>query len=262
MKYIDNLGIGKRVRFLVRVLTIGGLFFVCTTAYGNPPGELGFDPDMVGWSGSGVLDVTVTRTGGSDGAVSVQMDSVVCNAILRSGGDSACWAHQSAGAKTLTPTIAQQVHIRDALLAGHYCTITLTQSNLYGNATLRPGDETVTIFWHLGPIPLEVSAFPEVLWPPHRKMVPVDISVETEDGSTPYCQVVGVSSNEPVIGTDKRRDTAPDWMIRGDLSVDLRAERSAAGEGRIYSIDVQCTYETGQSVKNTVTVNVPRKKTR
>ena len=38
---------------------------------------------------------------------------------------------------------------------------------------------------------------------------------------------------------------APDWEITGDLTLDLRAERSGSGTGREYTITVQCTDGTG-----------------
>jgi hypothetical protein len=68
------------------------------------------------------------------------------------------------------------------------------------------------------------------------------------------CQVVSVSSNEPIDGLGDG-DTAPDWELTGDLSVSLRAERSGRG-GRIYTITVKCTDATGNSTTKTITVTV------
>ena len=65
-----------------------------------------------------------------------------------------------------------------------------------------------------------------------------------------------VSSNEPVNGTGDG-DTAPDWVITGNLTVDLRAERSGTGSGRVYTITVRCTDASGNSSTKTVTVTVP-----
>jgi hypothetical protein len=52
-------------------------------------------------------------------------------------------------------------------------------------------------------------------------------------------------------------NTEPDWEITGDLTVDLRAERAGGGDGRIYSIVVECTDASGNSSVDTVFVCVP-----
>jgi len=66
-----------------------------------------------------------------------------------------------------------------------------------------------------------------------------------------------VTSNEPVDGLGDG-DTGPDWQITGDLTVNLRAERSGQGSGRIYTITIECTDFSGNSSTKTVTVSVPR----
>ncbi|MDQ3623880.1 MAG: hypothetical protein M3463_15555 [Verrucomicrobiota bacterium] len=53
-------------------------------------------------------------------------------------------------------------------------------------------------------------------------------------------------------------DTAPDWEITGPLTVDLRAERSGGGRGRIYTITVECQDEAGNAATSTVDVTVPK----
>jgi len=52
-------------------------------------------------------------------------------------------------------------------------------------------------------------------------------------------------------------DQAPDWQITGDLAVNLRAERSGKGTGRIYTITVECNDTSGNTATKTVTVSVP-----
>jgi hypothetical protein len=68
--------------------------------------------------------------------------------------------------------------------------------------------------------------------------------------------VVSVSSNEPVDGLGDG-DTAPDWTITGDLAVSLRAERAGGGDGRVYTITVECQDSSGNGVTAPVTVRVP-----
>jgi hypothetical protein len=103
-----------------------------------------------------------------------------------------------------------------------------------------------------------LTANPNVLWPPNHKMVPVTVSVVASDivDNALACQIVSVSSNEPVNGTGDG-DTAPDWEVTGDLTVDLRAERSGQGSGRVYAINVGCTDDSGNSATALTTVTVP-----
>ena len=67
-----------------------------------------------------------------------------------------------------------------------------------------------------------------------------------------------MESNEPVIGRGDG-EAALDWVITGDHTVLLRAERSGDGSGRIYTINIEATDAAGNvSVSKTVTVTVPK----
>jgi hypothetical protein len=103
-----------------------------------------------------------------------------------------------------------------------------------------------------------VSAGPNMLWPPNHKMVPVLVQVLSSDicDPAPACRISSVSSNEPVNGLGDG-DTAPDWVIMGNLTLNLRAERSGTGGGRIYAISVTCTDASGNSRVGTTKVTVP-----
>jgi hypothetical protein len=102
------------------------------------------------------------------------------------------------------------------------------------------------------------SASPNTIWPPDHRMVPVTIAVTATDnsGAEPTCQIVSVSSNEPINGLGDG-DTAPDWQVTGDLSVNLRAERSGTGNGRVYTLTIQCTDGSNNSSSAQTTVSVP-----
>ena len=96
------------------------------------------------------------------------------------------------------------------------------------------------------PVIESLSVSPDTLWPPNHKMVTVEADVVVTDtcDPNPVCAIVDVTSNEPINGTGDG-DTAPDWELFGDLTADLRAERSGNGNGRVYTLEVTCTDLSG-----------------
>jgi hypothetical protein len=105
---------------------------------------------------------------------------------------------------------------------------------------------------------MSLSASPQALWPPNHKMVPVTIGVSASDNCdpAPSCMISSVASNEPVNGKGDG-NTSPDWEVTGDLTADLRAERSGGGNGRVYTMTVECTDASDNSSEETVEVHVP-----
>lgn len=83
------------------------------------------------------------------------------------------------------------------------------------------------------------------------------MSVVAEDAcdESPVCRVINVTANEPIDGMGDG-NTEPDWEITGDLTVNLRAERSGKGTGRVYTIYVECVDAGGNSTVATVNVSV------
>jgi hypothetical protein len=138
-------------------------------------------------------------------------------------------------------------------------TVTFTATDASGN--ISSATTTVTVVDTTPPDITSVSVDPNVLWPPNHKMVPVTIAVSVTDicDAAPSCQVDWVSSNEPENGLGDG-DTAPDWSITGDFNVNLRAERSGKGSGRVYTIMMQCTDDSGNSATKDVEVTVPSNK--
>ena len=110
-----------------------------------------------------------------------------------------------------------------------------------------------------GPDISSVTANPNKLWPSNHKMMPVVIEVDAMDNYDSVCQIVLVESNESVNGLGDG-DTAPDWVITGGLTVQLRAEGSGTGNGRIYTITVECEDPSGNSSTDTAKVTVPHDK--
>jgi hypothetical protein len=100
-------------------------------------------------------------------------------------------------------------------------------------------------------------ASPNVLSSPNHRLVPVALSVSASDNCGPVTsKIKSVKSNEPISGLGKG-DLSPDWIITGDLTLQLRAERGAKGRGRIYTITVETTDSAGNSSTGDVTVAVP-----
>jgi hypothetical protein len=90
-------------------------------------------------------------------------------------------------------------------------------------------------------------------------MVPVVITVKATDNydKKPISRIVGVASSESVNGTGDG-NTSTDWQITGPLTLNLRAERSGNGPGRVYTITVETRDASGNSTRGTTTVNVPK----
>jgi subtilisin-like proprotein convertase family protein len=104
-----------------------------------------------------------------------------------------------------------------------------------------------------------VSASPDTLWTPNHRMHDVVLSYTSGPdncGGAVSCQVVSVTSNEPSNGLGDG-DAAPDWSIISPTLVQLRAERSGLGSGRVYTITVRCTDATGNHAFRQTTVKVP-----
>ena len=110
----------------------------------------------------------------------------------------------------------------------------------------------VTVLDKTPPVIQSVTASPSMLSPANKQLVPVTIAVSATDacGSSVRCRIVSVTSNEAIDATD--------WRITGDLTLNLRADRSKKGTGRIYTITVECVDASGNVSTKKATVTVPR----
>ena len=101
------------------------------------------------------------------------------------------------------------------------------------------------------------SASPNILWPPNHGMIPVFIQGVTDpDDATLQITIQSVTQDEPVNGIGDG-DTSPDAVIVGS-AVLIRAERSTAGNGRVYRINFTADDGQGGSCSSFVQVGVPR----
>ena len=103
-----------------------------------------------------------------------------------------------------------------------------------------------------------ISASPNVLWPPNHKMplVVVDVTVADNCDEAPTCLITSVSSNESENSLGDANTTS-DWQIVGNRTVKLRAERTGTGSDRVYTVTVECVDAAGNSSIGNVIVTVP-----
>lgn len=109
---------------------------------------------------------------------------------------------------------------------------------------------TVVVVDSTPPSISRAAACPNVLWPPCRQMVAVNVRVSAFDAADPSFSsaIVSVDSSEPGDG---------DIEQTGPLSLRLRAERSMRGPGRTYTITVECRDASGNVSRASTSVFVP-----
>ncbi len=120
---------------------------------------------------------------------------------------------------------------------------------------------TVTVVDNSAPVIANLKASPNLLWPPNHKMVQVTVTGFVNDNCdpAPKLKIIDVTSNEPENGFGDG-DTSPDWILTGDMTLSLRAERVGNGTGRTYTILVQGTDHVGNTSTGAVLVFVPNNK--
>jgi hypothetical protein len=118
-------------------------------------------------------------------------------------------------------------------------------------------DETAVTVVDTTPPSIEsATASPAQLWPPNHRMVPVTVTSAAADTcGTATCSITSVTSTEPADANDDG-NTATDWQITGPRTVDVRAERSGDGSGRVYTVTVRCTDPAGNASTGSTTVTV------
>jgi hypothetical protein len=110
---------------------------------------------------------------------------------------------------------------------------------------------------------ISVTLSATTLWPPNHALVPVTATVSVSDRCDPAVsfQLLSIASNEPDNGLgdgDTPGDIQGAALGTADTSFALRAERSGAGSGRIYTVLYRATDGSGNSSLATATVIVPR----
>jgi hypothetical protein len=239
----DNAaGAGSRTLPLAGISTlsavaVNGAFVAAdtpdTTEIGSP-GLAFLNRPPVANAGPDQLMVEATGPGGApvslDGSSSSDPD-----------GDALTYSWSEGGS-----TIATSMSPVAALALGTH-TITLTVSDGKASAS-----DTVSIVVRDTTPPAITSVVPSEgsLWPPAGNARPISVTIGAEDlvSPSPKCSIAVLSSNEP--GTDQ-------WRVTGAFTVDLVADRNGNGDGRIYTIGVECSDAAGNTASSSTVVVVP-----
>lgn len=99
------------------------------------------------------------------------------------------------------------------------------------------------------PVITQITATPDVLWPPNNRMIPVTLTVSATDNDdpAPLSRIAQATSNG--------QQHTSDWQITGPLTINLRASHSGKVD-RVYTIVVECQDATGNVSFKSVTVKV------
>ena len=115
---------------------------------------------------------------------------------------------------------------------------------------------SMTVLPHTTPVCTAATASPSLLWPPNHRLVPITIDGVTDaDGSAVSLSIVSIFQDEPTNGLGDG-DTPIDGFGVGTSTAIVRAERSGAGNGRVYHVAFTAT-ANGLSCTGNVTVGVP-----
>jgi len=230
------------------------------------------DDEALGVAVDGAGRAAVTGATGSLGFPGAQAAAGGCApdaggcrfvASLASGGDALLYslfvgdagtqlAPGGAASTTAGPPIAAQ-RAGGVLVAGTTASPALplvraAQPEIGGGASdayLVKVDRTSPICW-------AARAAPAILWPPDGRLVPVRILDVADTGGGPVS--IGITA----IAQDERPGGEPTAAGVGDGTVQLKAERDAFGDGRVYHLSFTATGAEGAVCTGELAVCVPR----
>lgn len=130
-------------------------------------------------------------------------------------------------------------------------TVTLTVTD---NAGLIATCSSIVMVVDQTPVTVNsIVPSPASIWPPNNRMIDVVVNINSIDNCEGGdCIITSVSSNESTDSTD--------WDITGPNTLKLRAKRNGSGDGRIYTINIECTDASGNVGTHSTQVLVPHDK--
>lgn len=216
------------------------------------------------FSGTMYSNIHTVNYPGGEIRAQIRLSTINCPANITAFNDQGlCTASKTFIATAIgAPTPAVTYAIGSTPITSPYAfpvgitTVTATATNTGGTASCT---FTVTVTDNEAPVISQPVATPNKLWPPNHKMKDVSVAyTATDNCGQPITCSLTVSSNEAV--NDKGDgNTSPDWIVNPNdaHNLQLRAERSGKGNGRIYTITTTCTDQYLNSSSKTSTVTVP-----
>ena len=225
---------------------------------------VGNSPPEVGCSGAGTYQL---------GVDTVQLDATVSdfdgdlvffvwseNALVLASGSQATAA---GGAPVALPTTALPTGTGPGELGPGTHTLTVSVDD--GTNAAVTCEAVVEVVDTEAPTLAPVSDV-SILWPPNHKLVSVTIQANASDSSGgPVTLSATVTSSEDAL-KDGSGQTQPDFtdpvidQQTGTITLQLRAERSGKGPGRVYSIAITATDGAGNQSTSVVEVIAPHDK--
>lgn len=205
-------------------------------------------------------DLTVTNNGPADATDVAVVDPLPANTTFVSA-DAGC----TEASGTVTCTVGALPAGASAMFsitvvagsAGSVVSNTATVSAFQFDPDLSNNSSTVDTELNHNPTCDQVTAGPD-LWPPNHKLQLRTLTGAADiDGDPLVTTVLGVTQDEPLDGLADGR-TSPDAMPGPESDqVELRAERSGRGDGRVYRISFIVEDGRGGSCTGTAIVGVP-----
>jgi hypothetical protein len=192
---------------------------------------------------------------GSDNGSNITFNSLPIATISASGATTFC----PGGSVKLTSSTADSYLWSTGEITP---SITVNNSGSYSvtvatNGCSAVSEATVVIAEDKEPPSIaNASTNKTLIWPPNHKMVNIEVNYDVFDNCGSTNPVLTITSNEPEGGTNKD-DVAGDWKIIDPHHIQLRAERSGGGNGRIYTITITATDAAGNKTQQQLYVTVP-----
>lgn len=132
-------------------------------------------------------------------------------------------------------------------------TVTATATDRAGNSSSITFP--VTVVDAEAPVITGLTTNRPTIWPPNHKMVDVRVNYSATDNCS-VTTTIAVSSSDPGDGAGDG-NTEPDFEVVSNREVRLRAERSAQGGDRVYTITVTAVDPSGNTSTASTAVVVP-----
>lgn len=176
-------------------------------------------------------------------------DNITVSNAPNTCGQTVSFAATATGSPT--PTIIYHLGLKEISSPYDFPVGTSTVDVLAGNSFgASRCSFTVTVKDTEAPIIKNVSTNVDQLWPANKKMRDVQIGYTTSDNCPgEIAAQLSITSNETV--------TSEDWKIVDNHHIQLKADRSGSGDGRIYTITITAKDEYGNTSTRSVTVLVP-----